>query len=182
MTPPPPISTPTDPLFPYPTLFRPPAEPAFAGLGLVIAHQRDHAPRIVVVGEFDRRAEPDAALVGLPGGVDDARRLHASGEEAQAPIDLAQPLAAIDIVAILAAVAIARGPADHLHQLRPLAAQQRVIFGAQRGVAGGADDVRLVPRHAALTPACACRGRSSAAPAPAPCRRDRKSTRLNSSH
>src|SRR3546814_16709025 len=77
-----------------------------------------------------------------------------------------------------------------LHDALPisLAAQQRVIFGAQRGVAGGADDVRLVPRHAALTPACACRGRSAAAPAPAPCRRraachrDRKSTRLNSSH
>src|SRR3546814_2053968 len=107
----PPRSTRPDTLFPYTTLFR------------------------SVVGEFDRRAEPDAALVGLPGGVDDARRLHASGEEAQAPVDLAQPLAAIDIVAILAAVAIARGPADHLHQLRPLAAQQRVIFGAQRGVA-----------------------------------------------
>src|SRR3546814_17684666 len=82
-----------------------------------------------------------------------------------------QPLAAVYIIAILAAVAVACRPADHLDQLRPLVAEQRVIFGAQRGIARRADDVRLVPRHAALTPACACRGRSSAGPAPA----DRKS-------
>src|SRR3546814_18411748 len=82
-----------------------------------------------------------------------------------------QPLAAVYIIAILSAVAVACRPADHLDQLRPLVAEQRVIFGAQRGIARRADDVRLVPRHAALTPACACRGRSSAGPAPAPRRR-----------
>src|SRR3546814_6613593 len=54
-----------------------------------------------------------------------------------------QPLAAVYIIAILAAVAVACRPADHLDQLRPLVAEQRVIFGAQRGIARRADDVRL---------------------------------------
>src|SRR3546814_1386882 len=127
-----------------------PADPAFARLGLIVADQRDHPPGNVVIGEFDRRAEPDAALVGLPGGIDDARRLHAPGEKAQAPVDFAQPLAAVYIIAILAAVAVACRPADHLDQLRPLVAEQRVIFGAQRGIARRAAAVSIVPRPAAL--------------------------------
>src|SRR3546814_3499982 len=101
-----------------------PADATGAGIGLVVADQRDGAPGVVLVGKLDGGAEPDAVLVELRRGVDDARGLHAPGEEGEAAVDLTQPLAAIDIVAILAAVAVARGPTDDLDQLRAFLAEQ----------------------------------------------------------
>src|SRR3546814_11563942 len=90
--------------------------------------------------------------VGLRGWIDDTRGIHAAGEEGKAAVDFAQPLAAIDVIAVLAAVAVARGPTDDLDQLRPLFAQQRVIFGAQPGKARRADDVRPFPPHSRVSP------------------------------
>ena len=80
----------------------------------------------------------------LRGGIDHLGRLHPLRQPAQPPVDLAQPLAAIDVVAILRPVAIARRPGNHLDQLGPLVAEQLLIFGAQRRIAGGRDVVRAM--------------------------------------
>ena len=57
------------------------------------------------------------------------RRLHPARQKTDPAINFAQLLAAIDIVAIFAAIAIARRPADHFNQLGPLGTEQRFIFG-----------------------------------------------------
>jgi hypothetical protein len=57
------------------------------------------------------------------------------GEEADAAVDLAQPLLAVQVVAVLRAVAVAGGPVHHLHHLGPLVVDQLQQFGAQPRVA-----------------------------------------------
>ena len=99
---------------------------------------------VVLVGEGDGGAEPDPAPVGLAGRIGDLGLLHPLRQEVDPPVDLAQPLAAILIIGILGAVAIRRRPGDRLDQLRPLAAEQGLIFLAQPPVAGGRDVVRSV--------------------------------------
>src|SRR3546814_17567967 len=124
-----------------------PADATGAGIGLVVADQRDGAPGVVLVGKLDGGAEPDAVLVELRRGVDDARGLHAPGEEGEAAVDLTRTLAAIGVVAIRAAVAVTRGPTDDTDQLRAFVAEQRGLFGAQRGEVRRADDFRIFPYH-----------------------------------
>ncbi len=81
-----------------------PANPSLACIGLVIPDQRQDALVIVLVRDGDGRAEPDLAAILLLGRVDDLGGVHALGQPAQPPVDLAQALATIDIVAILGAV------------------------------------------------------------------------------
>src|SRR5690606_8907536 len=92
---------------------RTPADPALAGIGLVFADQRHYAFDIVLVDDRHRRAEIDTAAVDLHRRVDDLGGLHPPGQMRQFAVDLAQLLAAVNIVAILGTVAIAGGPADH---------------------------------------------------------------------
>ena len=66
-----------------------------------------------------RGAEED--LVGVaPGAVHHLRVLEPLDEEAHAPVDLAQALLAVDVVAVLGAVAVRRRPRDGLHHLGTL--------------------------------------------------------------
>src|SRR3546814_148837 len=74
----------------------------------------------------------------------DLRRFHPLRQPAQPPVDLAQPLAAVDVIAILRTVAVARRPGDRLDELRTLGREQRVIFGAQRGESGGRDVIGAI--------------------------------------
>jgi hypothetical protein len=53
------------------------------------------------------------------------------GQEADAAVDLAQALLAVQVVAVLAAVAVLGGPGHGLHHLGPLVVEQRHQFGAQ---------------------------------------------------
>ena len=71
----------------------------------------------------------------------------------QFAIDLAHALAAVEVVAVLAAVAVAGGPRDDGDDLGPLGAEQVVVACAQRGEAGGGYRVlgRLQRRNS-LTP------------------------------
>src|SRR3712207_7755025 len=57
--------------------------------------------------------------------------LFRSRQPAEAAVDLPEALAAVNIVAILGAVAVAGGPGDGLDQLRALGAEQRLIFLAR---------------------------------------------------
>jgi len=106
-----------------------PADQPGSGIGLVLADQRERAPLIRFVRQFDGCAEPDHFTILLPRRIDDLGLFHDLRQIAEPPIDLAQPLAAIDVVAILRTVAIARGPRDDLDQLRPLDPEQSLIFG-----------------------------------------------------
>src|SRR3546814_20923170 len=72
-------------------------------------------------------------------GIDDLRRFHPLRQPAQPPVDLAHPLAAVDVIAILRTVAVARRPGDRLDELRTLGREPRVLFGAPRGTPGGRD-------------------------------------------
>lgn len=49
-----------------------------------------------------------------PGIVDDLCSIDALGQEADAPINLAQPPLSIQVISVLRAVAIGRGPRDSL--------------------------------------------------------------------
>ena len=81
-------------------------------------------------------------LVGLaaPGRVDHLGIGQPLAEIAHAAVDLAQALLAVDVVAVLRAVAVAGGPAHDLHHLRPLLAHQR----------------RRAPRACGRSPAGSC--------------------------
>ena len=80
------------------------------------------------------------------------------GQEADAAVDLAQPLLAVEVVAVLRAVAVLRRPGHHLDHLRPLVVQQRH---------------QLVRAAAGSRPAsCSC-----ACPRAAPARRRRRRPR-----
>ena len=106
----------------------------------------------------DSRAEPHARAILLPRRIDHPQRLHPPREMGQLAVDLAHALAAVDVVAVLAAIAIARRPADHLDDGGALAAEQVIVAGAQGGEAGGGDG-RAVGLHGeGFTPACACPG------------------------
>src|SRR5688572_29094667 len=77
------------------------------------------------------------SAVRLRRRVDHLGVLHPPRQPAEAAVDLAKPFAAVDVIAILGAVAIAGGPADRLDQLRPLDREQRLIFLAQAAIAVG---------------------------------------------
>jgi len=72
---------------------------------------------LVLVG--DGGAEIDAVGVGLLGRVDDFGAFQPLDQVADAAIDLAQAFLAIDIVAVLRAVAIARRLGNQLDHLGP---------------------------------------------------------------
>src|SRR5262249_7158625 len=84
---------------------RDPADMTAAGIDLVDAHDLDRALLALGVGVGDGGAEEDLVGLGPLGGIDHLRALQPLAEEADAPVDLAQPLLAVEIVAILRAVA-----------------------------------------------------------------------------
>src|SRR5690606_35224018 len=58
-------------------------------------------------------------------------------EVAEFAVDLAHALAAVEVVAVLRTIAVARGPADDLDDLGPFLAEQMIVAFAQRRHAGG---------------------------------------------
>src|SRR5690606_18862945 len=98
---------------------------------LVVTHQGHDVFGVVLVGDRYRGAEPHPAFVWRLRWIDNPRGLEPAREEGEFAIDLAHALAPVYVVAVLAAIAIARGPAHHGHDLRSLGAEQMVIAGAQ---------------------------------------------------
>src|SRR5262249_36741375 len=86
---------------PGPRAGRDPAPMAAAGIALVDADDLDRAFLALAVGIGDGGAEEHLLGPGPLGRIDDFRALQPLGEEADAPVDLAQALLAIEIVAVL---------------------------------------------------------------------------------
>lgn len=80
-------------------------------------------------------------------GVGDGGDFQPAREKADAPVDLAQTLFAVEVVAVFAAVAIFGGPVHGFHHLRAFVVHQLHQLGAQGGVACGRDVVAPARRQ-----------------------------------
>jgi hypothetical protein len=128
---------------------RHPADAAARRIGFV--HADD------LVGAFDpllrrrwspsRRRRP-ARCSRAAGRIDDLRQIEAPGQEADAPVDLAQPPLAIDVVGVFRAVAVAGRPLHDADHLRPLDAQQMIELVVDARVPAGRDVVAGALRQA----------------------------------
>ena len=113
---------------------------ALAQIGLVGADDADRALGVVIVQIRHLGPEEHArSVVGLR-RVDHDGVLEPLGQEADPAIDLAQPLLAVDVVAVLRPVAVAGGPGHGLDQLRPLDPPQAVELRPEAVAALGGSD------------------------------------------
>src|SRR5262249_7674127 len=90
---------------------------------LVDADDGDRATFAGLVEPGDRCAEVHA-LVRLAGVVDDHGAVETLRQEADAAVDLAELALAVDVVAVLGPVAVARRPGDHVDELRTVIAPE----------------------------------------------------------
>ena len=97
------------------------------------------SPALVGVG--DGGAEKHLVAAVVQPRVGHFGDVQALGQKADAPVDLAQALLAVEVVAVLRAVAVLGRPRHHLDDLRPLDVEQRQQLGAQARVAGGREVV-----------------------------------------
>src|ERR1700754_5220200 len=104
---------------------RDPAHMALGEVDLLDADDLDGAFFALFGGAGHGGAEEHLVGPGPPGRVDDLRALEPLVEKADPRVDLAQPLLAVEIVAVLRAVAIGGGPRHDLHDLGPLLAHER---------------------------------------------------------
>ena len=112
---------------------RAPADLASGQVLLVVTDQGDDFLDTVLIGNRDGRSEPYLAFVRLGGWIDDLGGLHLLRQPRQLAVDLAHALAAIDIIAILAAITIARCPADDCDNLRAFGSQKMIVASLERG-------------------------------------------------
>src|SRR5260221_6357541 len=103
---------------------RNPADLAAVEVGLVDADDRHGLLGALPVGEGHARPEEYLVAPGLLARVDNLGALQPLGEEADAPVDLAQPLLAVEVVAVFGAVAIAGRPGDDVDGFRALLAAE----------------------------------------------------------
>src|SRR6185312_7119565 len=111
--------------------WRDPADAAGARIRLVDADDGDAALGALAARIAHGRAEEHLLAILLLRRIDHLGDFEPLGEKAQAAIDLAQALLAVDVIAVLRAIAIARGPGDGLDDLRPLDARQVAQLLAQ---------------------------------------------------
>ena len=90
-----------------------------AGIELVDADDADGPFDAGFVGDGDGGAEVDP-VVGLAGIVHHHGTVQALRQEADAAVDLAQLALAVDVVAVLGAIAVAGRPRDRVDELRPV--------------------------------------------------------------
>jgi hypothetical protein len=98
------------------------------------------------VGHRDGGAEVDPVVV-LPGVVHHDRAVEALGEESDAAIDLTQLPLAVDVVAVLRAIAVARRPRDGLDELRSVDVPEARELVVQPLAPRRRDVVREAGRH-----------------------------------
>src|SRR5690606_11309888 len=91
--------------------------------------------------------------VGLGGRLDHLGDGKALCQETNAPVDLAQALLSVQVVAVFRTITIGGGPRDDLNHIRPLHVHKMGQLCAQTFVAGGSDVVL-----------CACRKGNSLGP------------------
>src|SRR5882757_6102968 len=114
---------------------RDPAHMAFREVDLVDADDLDRSLLVTRIGAGHGGAEEHLVGPGAPGRVDHLSIGQPLAEIAHAAVDLAQALLAVDVVAVLRAVAVAGRPGHDLHDLGPLLAQERVQLLPQAGEA-----------------------------------------------
>src|SRR3546814_10543854 len=127
---------------------------------LVIADDADPVAAVVLVQVGDDRAEADAAVHRLAFRAHHRGILQSARQPVAAPVDLAQALLVVDVVAVLAAVAVTGGPGDNGADLVALLLQPPQLLLKARETLGRDQAAEIV-------------GHGTAG--------DRKSTRLNSS-
>ncbi len=90
---------------------------------------------------FERHpgTEEDAVGIGHLAGAHDAHLVEALAQKSHAPIDLAQPLLAIDVLGVLRAVAEGRGVGDLLRDSGSLDGPQLLELGLELSRAFGGD-------------------------------------------
>src|SRR5216683_920893 len=101
---------------------RDPADLAAVEVCLVDADDRDRLLGAMLIGIGDAGPEEDLVAPCLLARVDHQGRLQPLGEKADAPVDLAQPLLAVEVIAVFRTVAIARRPGDDFDGFRALLA------------------------------------------------------------
>src|SRR5471032_1143068 len=126
---------------------RHPADLAVQWIELVDADDGDAALFAVLVAVGDGGAEEDLVRAVVHAGVDDGGQVHPLGQEADAPVDLAQPPLAVDIVAVLGAVAVRRGPVHDAHHFRPRHVDQFEQLVLDALVAGRRDVILRAGRN-----------------------------------
>src|SRR5690606_32647129 len=126
---------------------RDPAHLALLQPRLVDADDADGALAPLLVGIGHRGAEEYLLAVLLQPRIDRFGDLQPLQQEADAAVDLAQPLLAVEIVAVLRAVAVAGRPGDDLDHLRPLNGLQMAQLVLQPAQALGRDVVLRARRY-----------------------------------
>ena len=112
-----------------------PADVAALRVDLVDADDADRPLVAFCIGDRHRRTEEHGGfgiVVARRGRIDDLGVIEAPHEKADAPVDLAQPLLAVDVIAVLGAVAVARGPRDGRDELRPFLRDEAVSSRRKR--------------------------------------------------
>src|SRR5262245_37430116 len=107
---------------------RKPTDLALFEIGLVDADDPDGEFSTLRCRVGDGGAEEDLVAAALLRWVNHFGGFQALAQEANAPVDLAQAPLAIDVVAVLRAVAIARRPGDNLDDLRTFDAAELLEF------------------------------------------------------
>src|SRR5215470_8794515 len=113
---------------------RDPADVAPRGVDLVDAHDADRAFLAARAAHRDGRAEEDlvrAVVFARRRGVHHFSEVEPPDQEADAPIDLAQALLAVNVIRVLRAIAIARGPRHGRYKLRALALHELIKLALQ---------------------------------------------------
>src|SRR5262249_11705457 len=95
-----------------------PAYPAAIGISPIDANDRHDAFGTMLILVCYSCTEEHAVAIFLPIRVDHLGDFQALRQEARAPIDFAQAALAVEVVAVLRAIAIAGGPGDHLDDFR----------------------------------------------------------------
>src|SRR3546814_13810615 len=108
---------------------------------------------VIVVDLGDQRAEAHAVFYRLALRAHHGRVLQAACQPVAAPVDLAQALLVVDVVAVLAAVAVARRPGDNgadvvtfLLQPPQLVLKARETFGRDQATDGLDHELRKDPK------------------------------------
>jgi hypothetical protein len=95
-------------------------DPAHAMLCEIRLVDADNGNRVLLAARIrigDGRAEEDLIAVRLPLGRHDLGGFYSLGQETDPAIDLAQPALAVNVVAVLRAIPVARRPGDGLDEL-----------------------------------------------------------------
>src|SRR5262249_1998799 len=119
---------------------------------------RDRVLAAVRPGIGDGGAEEDLAQRLLLPRIDQYRAFEPLGEITHSPVDLSQPLLAIEIVRVLGTVAVARRPADDLDDPGTLLLQPVPKLGLQRRMTRRRDIVLGTARQRVIAVAIAIVG------------------------